>query len=61
MTLDNLVRLFLSTKYTINELDLPGISGNMQEALLMDTPEKQLGFHTGTKNPNTSSNIQTDS
>jgi hypothetical protein len=24
-------------------------------------PEKQLGFHTGTKNPNTSSNIQTDS
>ncbi|MDX1377381.1 MAG: hypothetical protein R3307_00920 [Anaerolineales bacterium] len=49
----NKIRLFLCTKYTINEIELPGVPTSMQEALFMDHPEKHLGFHTGTGNPST--------
>ena len=53
----NQVRLFLGTQYTVNELDLPDdIPASMQDALFMDHPEKNLGFHTGTGNPSASGN-----
>ena len=44
----NKIRLFLCTKYTINEMELPDVPTSMQEALFMDDPEKHLDFHTGT-------------
>jgi len=52
----NKVRLFLGTRNTINEIELPNVPKNMQEALYMDDPEKHLDFHTGTKNPVSSGN-----
>lgn len=50
----NEIRLFLGTRDTVNEVDLPDVPKSMQEALWMDDPEKHLDFHTGTKNPTTS-------
>ena len=50
----NRIRLFLCTKYTINEQELANIPTSMEEALSMDDPEKHLGYHTGTRNPATS-------
>jgi len=47
----NKIRLFLCTKYTINELELPDMPTNLEEALFLDDPEKHLDFHTGTKSP----------
>lgn len=44
----NEIRLFLGTKFSIDELELSGIRTNMQEVLWMDDPEKHLDFHTGT-------------
>jgi hypothetical protein len=44
----NNVRLFLGTRYTIDEIDLGDIPTNMQDALWMDDPEKHTDFHTGT-------------
>lgn len=50
----NEIRLFLSTRDTINRVDLPDVPTSMQEALWMDDPEKHLDFHTAKKNPSTS-------
>ena len=50
----NEIRLFLGTRDTVNEVDLPDVPTSMQEALSMDDPEKHLDFHTSTKNPDTS-------
>jgi len=47
----NEIRLFLGTRDTINEVDLPDIPTSLQEALSMDDPEKHLDFHTSTKSP----------
>ena len=47
----NEIRLFLATRDTISEMQLPNVPTSMQEALFMDIPEKHLDFHTGTKNP----------
>lgn len=45
----NQIRLFLGTQYMVNELELPDdMPTSMEEALFMDHPEKNLGFHTGT-------------
>ena len=52
----NKVRLFLGTRNTINEIELPNVPKDMQDALYMDDLEKHLGFHTGTKNPISSGN-----
>lgn len=49
----NEIRMFLGTRDTINELELPDVPTSMQEALYMDDPEKHLDFHTSTKNPST--------
>jgi hypothetical protein len=50
----NHVRLFMGTRYTINEVDLGDIPTNKQEALWMDDPEKHTDFHTGTGSANKS-------
>jgi len=52
----NKVRLFQGTRDTINEIELPNVPKNMQEALYTDDPEKHLDFHTGTNNSNASGN-----
>mgnify|MGYP002780402779 FL=1 len=44
----NLVRLFLGTRYSINEIELEDVPTSMAEALEYDDPEKSLQFHTGT-------------
>ena len=49
----NEIRLFLATRDTVSEMQLPNVPTSMQEALFMDDPEKHLDFHTGTKNPST--------
>jgi hypothetical protein len=47
----NKIRLFLATRDTVSEMQLPNVPTSMQEALFMDVPEKHLDYHTGTKNP----------
>jgi len=50
----NEIRLFLSTRDTVNKVNLPDVPTSIQEALWMDDPEKHLDFHTAKKNPSTS-------
>jgi len=50
----NEVRLFLSTRETVTQVELPDMPTSLQEALAMDDPEKHLDFHTGTKNASAS-------
>jgi hypothetical protein len=53
----NKLRLFLASRDTINEMELPdSIPTSMQDALWMDDPEKHLDFHTGTNTPGTKGN-----
>jgi hypothetical protein len=49
----NNTRLFLGNRDQVKEVKLPDVPTNMQEALRLDDPETQLGFHTGTRNPGT--------
>ena len=49
----NEIRLFLATRDTISEMQLPDVPTSMPEALFMDIPEKHLDYHTGTKSPST--------
>lgn len=45
----NAIRLFEGTRHSIGQIDLPdGIPTNLNEALQLDEPEKQLQMHTGT-------------
>ncbi|HJR79116.1 MAG TPA: hypothetical protein VJ821_03520 [Anaerolineales bacterium] len=41
----NGIRLFLATRDTISEVELPGVPTDIEEALWMDEPERQLNFH----------------
>lgn len=50
----NKVRLFLSTRETVTQVELPDMPTSLQEALVMDDPEKHLDFHTGTKSASAS-------
>jgi hypothetical protein len=43
--------LFQGTSYTVSEIDLEQVPGDLAEALRYDDPEKQLQFHTGTRPP----------
>lgn len=52
----NKIRLFLATRDTVSEMQLPDVPTSMQEALFMDDPEKHLDYHTSTENPNTPGN-----
>lgn len=54
----NDVRLFLGTRYTIDEIDLGDIPTNLQAALWMDDPEKHTSFHTGTGSASTAGTRQ---
>jgi hypothetical protein len=47
----NEIRLLHATRDTIDEVELEGVSTNMQEALWMDNPGKHLGFHTSASSP----------
>ncbi|MGF1578942.1 MAG: hypothetical protein ACFCD0_06225 [Gemmataceae bacterium] len=42
----NKVRFLEGTRHTIRELEVEGMPANMEEALNLDTPEKQLQYHT---------------
>ena len=42
------VRLLEGTRYTVDEIDLEGMSSSMAEVLQYERLEKQLQFHTGT-------------
>lgn len=42
------VRLMEGTRFTINELELPDVPESLEDALRIDSPQKQLQFHTGT-------------
>lgn len=45
----NEVRLFEGTRHSVGQIDLPdGTPTNLNEALQLDEPEKQLQMHTGT-------------
>jgi hypothetical protein len=44
----NDVRFFHCTRYSVNEVELEGVSRSLSEALKYDDPEKQLQFHTRT-------------
>jgi len=52
----NSVRLLQCTRYTVDEIDLAGIPGSLEQALVLDDPEKQLQFHTGTSTASTKKN-----
>lgn len=46
----NRVRLFQATRDTIQEIELPEMPKNMDEALMIEDQEKHLGFQTMTDN-----------
>jgi hypothetical protein len=45
------VSLFQGTAYTVGEIDLDQVPGGLAEALKYDDHEKQLQFHTSTRQP----------
>jgi len=45
------VRLFLGTKSAVEEIDLGDMPTNIDDALLINGPEKHLGFHTSASSP----------
>jgi hypothetical protein len=47
----NQIRLFLGTRETIGQVELPNVPANFETALSTDEPENYRGFHTGTRAP----------
>ena len=46
----NQVRLFLASRDHLSEIELKDMPTSMGEALQIDDPQKNIGFHTGTDN-----------